>query len=235
VYWLLKEHADQVQTFASDLKCTDLSWIRKLTGYMIFLACVAVISFLLSGMGLFETRLANWVIALVMAALVYVMGYSALIKPRVFGDRDYPAWEQISAWNTLWGRFNFNPEAKPDEQYLREEKKLLKKLQTFMEEEQPYHESNLDIARLSSMTNIPQYLLSRIINQHLDLNFFDFVNSYRVEEVCNRLVDPTQNQYTILALAMDAGFNSKSSFYTAFRKSTDMTPSQYRKEYQPSE
>jgi AraC-like DNA-binding protein len=232
VFLLTKRHARQVKGFSTDLKDTDLAWIRSLTGYLIFLASTAMLFFLLSGLGWMETKMANWFIGLIMAVLVYVMGYTALLKPRVFGERDYPAWQSISGWMTLWGRFNFNPDAEPEEQYVREELALLEKLQAYMEQEKPYRDSDLDLAGLASQTNIPQYLLSRIINQQLNLNFFDFVNSYRIEEVCERLVDPSHRQFTILALAMDAGFNSKSSFYTAFRKAKGVTPSQFRKQHQ---
>ncbi|MGM0588054.1 MAG: helix-turn-helix domain-containing protein [Bacteroidota bacterium] len=232
VFLLTKRHARQMKGFSTDLKDTDLAWIRSLTGYLIFLASTAMLFFLLSGLGWMETKMANGIIGFVMAVLVYVMGYSALLKPRVFGERDYPAWQPISGWMTIWGGFIFNPEVEPEEQYVREELALLEKLQAYMEQEKPYRDSDLDLAGLASQTNIPQYLLSRIINQHLELNFFDFVNSYRIEEVCERLVDPSQRQFTILALAMDAGFNSKSSFYTAFRKAKGVTPSQYRKQHQ---
>jgi len=69
--------------------------------------------------------------------------------------------------------------------------------------------------------------LSQVINENLDKNFFDFVNGYRVEMVKQKMKDPSNKNYTLLSLAYDCGFNSKSSFNAIFKKYTGSTPSQY--------
>ena len=61
------------------------------------------------------------------------------------------------------------------------------------------------------------------------VNFFDFVNRYRVEEVKQCLSNPAKDKDNIVTLALDAGFNSKSAFYAAFKKLTGMTPNQFKK------
>ena len=70
--------------------------------------------------------------------------------------------------------------------------------------------------------------LSQVINAKLGKNFYDFVNEYRVEEVKRRLRDPKYTNLKILAIGMDAGFNTKSTFNAFFKKHTGLTPSQYR-------
>ena len=60
------------------------------------------------------------------------------------------------------------------------------------------------------------------------MNFYDFVNDYRVEEIKQKLADPAQNQYTLNALAFDCGFNSKSTFNELFKKNTGKTPKEYK-------
>ncbi len=230
VYLLLIRHPQKISALKTDLTETDLGWIRNLTSVMLMCGTLALVLFSLSAAEIMETLLANYMIGFVMAGIVYGLGYRSLITPRIFGDRDYPAWVYTSVWKYFWGDLEFNPEIKTDTQYIREEKRLLEKLQKTMEEEQLYRNSDLSLAQLSSQTGIPQYLLSRIINGRLGLNFFDFVNEYRVKEICGRLSQPEQNKFTILSLAMDAGFNSKSSFNTAFRKSTGLTPSEYKKQ-----
>jgi AraC-like DNA-binding protein len=71
----------------------------------------------------------------------------------------------------------------------------------------------------------------------LNQNFFDFINFYRVQEVKTRLNDPAEKHLTFVALAQEAGFNSKSAFYAAFKKHTKMTPSQFsnQTDQKPSE
>ncbi|MGC9366431.1 MAG: helix-turn-helix domain-containing protein [bacterium] len=67
-----------------------------------------------------------------------------------------------------------------------------------------------------------------MINESLQQNFFNFVNSYRIEEVKKMLVDEVNSDRTILEIMYECGFNSKSSFNSVFKKQTGLTPSQYR-------
>jgi AraC-like DNA-binding protein len=69
--------------------------------------------------------------------------------------------------------------------------------------------------------------LSQVLNQGLEVSFFDFVNGYRVREVQRRLRDPEASSLTHLALALEAGFSSKSSFHRIFRKHVGQTPKEY--------
>ena len=69
--------------------------------------------------------------------------------------------------------------------------------------------------------------LSQVLTQELKLNFYDFINQYRVQEVQARLVDPRYRNLTILAIVFDVGFNSNASFYRIFKKHTGQTPSRY--------
>jgi AraC-like DNA-binding protein len=71
--------------------------------------------------------------------------------------------------------------------------------------------------------------LSQVINQLEGKNFFDFVNAYRVEEVKRKMADDRSKKLTLLAIALESGFNSKTSFNMVFKKMTGQTPSQYYK------
>ena len=70
--------------------------------------------------------------------------------------------------------------------------------------------------------------LSQIINERLNKNFFELVNAHRIKEAKKRLLDPDAEPLTILAIAFEVGFNSKSAFNAAFKKYTRMTPTQFR-------
>ncbi|MCK5455567.1 MAG: AraC family transcriptional regulator, partial [Melioribacteraceae bacterium] len=67
-----------------------------------------------------------------------------------------------------------------------------------------------------------------VINTKTGMNFFDFINRYRIEEVKKEIIKPENDNLTLLAVAMDVGFNSKSSFNTLFKKYVGLTPSKYR-------
>ena len=98
-----------------------------------------------------------------------------------------------------------------------------------MDEEQPYLRGDLTLGDLSNELSISAHNLSEVINTRLGKNFYDFVNGYRVQEVQRKLTNPAHKHFTIMALAYDAGFNSKSAFNSFFKKATGMTPSEYRR------
>ena len=106
--------------------------------------------------------------------------------------------------------------------------KYLKKLLNFMETSKPYLDGNLSIHDLAAKTGISRHHITQVLNEKYKRNFFTFINEYRVREVMQRFSDPKFNNYTILAIAMDAGFNSKTTFNTFFKHQTGLTPSEYR-------
>lgn len=106
---------------------------------------------------------------------------------------------------------------------------MAKKLQKHMLESQTYLNPDLTLAQLAQESGLSSHLLSQIINEQLQLNFFDFVNGYRVEAFRQRLHDPAYKSYSLLGIALDCGFNSKSAFNRIFKKETGLTPSQFKK------
>jgi AraC-like DNA-binding protein len=103
------------------------------------------------------------------------------------------------------------------------------KLSRLMDEQKPYLDPGLSLPRLAAEAGIPRNTLSQVINEGFSKNFYDFVNAYRVEEVARLMQSPKTSHYKILALAFDAGFNSKPAFNAVFRKITGQTPSSYKK------
>jgi len=107
-------------------------------------------------------------------------------------------------------------------------KEYLEVLIRYMDEEKPFLNGDLTISDLSRKTGIPRYYITEVLNEKYGRNFFSFVNEYRVREVISRISDPKFQHYTILAIAFDAGFNSKSTFNSFFKAYTGKTPSAYR-------
>ncbi|WP_291856905.1 AraC family transcriptional regulator [Marinilabilia sp.] len=111
-----------------------------------------------------------------------------------------------------------------------EAEKYVSKIRSFMSNEKPYLNANLSLPELARKLNIPSHHLSRVINEHFNVNFFDFVNQYRVDEVKSRMRNPEFDNLTILGIAFDCGFNTKSAFNRVFKKITGLTPSEYKKQ-----
>lgn len=111
----------------------------------------------------------------------------------------------------------------------REESSLLyQKLVDYMKSKKPYLDSELNLTRLAKEVGTTPHKLSQAINENSKSNFFDFINSFRVEEVKQYLSNPNFSNQKIIALAYDCGFNSKSSFYSIFKRFTSLTPIQFK-------
>lgn len=105
----------------------------------------------------------------------------------------------------------------------------LKILERKMNEKKLYKHHGLTLDQLAKEVEIPSHVISHIINNGLNKNFNEWINQYRVNLVKEMLNDASQQHFTIDAMAEEAGFNSRSSFYNAFKKLTGTTPSQYQK------
>ena len=99
----------------------------------------------------------------------------------------------------------------------------------FMREKRPFLDNQLCLRNLAESLDVNTNYLSQVINEKHGKNFFEFINEYRVNALKKKLRNPDNRQFTILALAFDCGFNSKTTFNTAFKRITGLTPSQYLK------
>lgn len=99
-------------------------------------------------------------------------------------------------------------------------RKYREKLIDFMKSEKPYLKSSLSLNDIAEKISVQPHHLSQVLNTCLNQNFFDFINSYRIEESMKMLKDKTSSKMTILEILYETGFNSKSVFNTAFKKYT---------------
>lgn len=107
-------------------------------------------------------------------------------------------------------------------------KRILGKLHSVMETEKRYVQSNLSLRQLSEYLNESPHYLSQVLNQDLQLSFYEWVNRYRIDAA--KLLLISQTNKTILTIAEEVGFNSKSTFNAAFRQYTGVTPSEFRQQ-----
>lgn len=103
------------------------------------------------------------------------------------------------------------------------------RLQRYLQQQQPYLEPDLNLRRLAHMIDLHPNYLSQLLNERIGQNFNEFINTFRLEVFKEKVHDPANHHLTILALAYDSGFNSKTVFNTFFKKNMGMTPRQYYK------
>ena len=106
---------------------------------------------------------------------------------------------------------------------------IVQKLENHMKVNEPFMDSSLSVYDLANQINVSSRELSNAINHNLNKHFFDYVNEYRIKKAMQLFQQTTDEKLTVLEVLYDVGFNSKSSFNTAFKKFTGQTPSEYRK------
>ena len=103
-----------------------------------------------------------------------------------------------------------------------------KSLKKLMESEKPYLNPSLKLGDLAEQLHIKPKDLTVVLNHGLNKNFYDFLNQYRIHAAKEKLLDPAYDHLTILAIAYESGFNSKSSFNSIFKKSVQLTPKEFK-------
>ncbi len=109
--------------------------------------------------------------------------------------------------------------------------KKIKLLEQFMNEQEPFLDPDLTIQKLAMQLGFSQKELSTLINLYIGKHFFDFINEYRILKAMSILKNPSAKNVTVLEILYEVGFNSKSSFNTAFKKYCHQTPLEYRKQF----
>lgn len=106
-------------------------------------------------------------------------------------------------------------------------KQIAENLRNYMLEHRPYLNPELTLKNLAELMDLQHHNLSQVINENFGQNYYEFINSYRIEEAKRLLKEPNYRDYTLTAIGFEAGFNSKSAFYAAFKKSTGVSPAKF--------
>lgn len=208
---LLKDYRKNIKEVYSTIDKINLNWMRNLIWSIILLICLV---FLIQILGLNSNIPLIYSIYLVV--VVYIFGFMFLRQPEIFLDYIERVAVQASSKYERSGLSKVKLES------------LKQKLVDLMEKEKLFTDNELTAKILADRLSITQHNLSQLINENFNQTFFDFVNYYRVEEAKKILVSPEAQNYTVIAIGFDVGFNSKSTFNAVFKKYTNMTPSQYR-------
>jgi AraC-like DNA-binding protein len=158
------------------------------------------------------TARTNLLVPLGASAVIYAMGYWQMTKRPL--EREG---ERLST--KKYEKSTLTPE--------RAERYVAKLVQC-MKAEKPFTDGDLTLQSLATSLSISPHHLSQVINERLGQTFSDFINSYRVEEAKQRLLDPAFRHLSLLGIAVEVGFSSKSSFNSVFKKHTNLTPSEFR-------
>jgi len=211
---LLRKHQKNIGDNFSYTDKINLIWLRNVIIGMA-LIWIAV----LAGNFLEDLESSNLVFGTVVL-FIFLIGYFGIRQGAIFTNRfaDSPGSKE--------------PAVKYQKSKLNSEQiqKYLDQLLALMDEEKPHLESRLTLPKLAGKLSLSHNYLSQIINEQLKQNFYDFINSYRVEEFKQRVEKDKSDRFTLLAHAHESGFSSKSSFNEVFKKITSIAPSEYQRQ-----
>lgn len=223
----LRRHRRRIEHSYSNTSRVNLSWLLWLAG-------AAAATWLLATLLTFGEPLRDDWVSLAIAVVVYAIGYMGLRQPEVFRyetaehpvppvpDSPTDALPVTIAPGASTRRYERSGLGDIEARQLRE------RLLALMDAVQPWKDSELTLADLADRLDTTPHKLSEVLNGEVGQTFNDFVNGYRVREVQRRITAGEARTLKMLALALDAGFASKSTFNQAFKKHTSQTPSDFR-------
>ena len=209
----------------SNLDGIDLSWIRVLLIGTISIISIDILSTLYE---LWFGKLEWNTLYLTMVGVVFLviyLGYHGVLQSKILIPSFMLQNENSSIKDSENIRMVF-----PHSYSVSELTALEKQLNIIMQDEKPFLDENVSLKSLAELLAVSDKKLSAILNQHMEVSFYDYINGYKVEDVIMKMKEPSYNKYTLLAIAFESGFNSKTSFNRIFKKVTGLSPSAYKKQ-----
>lgn len=200
----------------------NLDWLRKLV-YSFGIIWTILIGFatIHHVFHLFTWAFCTDGLFLSLSGFIILIGYFGLRQKEIFTQYADHKVEYVTEPKTKYANVLLN-EADAD--------LYASKIRNHMTTERSYMDADLTLPDLATKLQIPSHQLSRVINENFGLNFFDFINQYRVEEVKAKMASPEFDNLSLLGIAFESGFNTKSAFNRVFKKMTGLTPSEFKKQ-----
>jgi AraC-like DNA-binding protein len=210
----VKEYRERIKNIYSTIDKINYSWLQFMFYGFLTLWLADIVRYFTFLLEPYQLRIVESFFFVGFLALSYLILYKALTQPEIFkAEEEFYPKKKKSLSDSV-------------------SRKYIDQLTSYMENEKPFLDSSLTLFSLAEKTLIPVRSLSEAINNSLDQNFYDFINSYRINEAKKLLEESSRNNKTILEILYEVGFGTKSSFNQAFKKHTGKTPSQYKKQHQ---
>lgn len=200
-----------------------LRWLKATISILAFFLCVVWVA--LTILDMMELEPSYYILWIGMAITVYWLGHIGIYKFGIARER-----EEIREYATHINDENPTAGIQQNKKNAPPKNKNIDLLQHFIIVEKNFLDNNLTLEKTADALNLNKSYLSRIFNQEMTIGFSDYINHLRVEEAKKYLHNPDFENYTLVAIGLEAGFNSKTTFNNAFKKFTGKTPSEYKKE-----
>jgi AraC-like DNA-binding protein len=219
-YKKLKKHQKNIKLFSSNVENIDLKWLENIVLIINILLAIWVFDMLFP-VSSKDFSLINFFLLIG----IFFIAYHFIKQKEIYPFSTSQKKEIIE----IIEEFESTDYKKKlvDEEQLQRYKTDLSNL---MNTKKPFLDSEISLVKLSQEMDCTPHLLSYIINNGFDENFYQYINRFRIEEAKKLIVDPKKNHLSLLGVGFEVGFNSKSVFNTTFKKLTQQTPSEFKKQ-----
>lgn len=220
-------HGKKIEEELSNSEGFDIKWIRY---FLSIFFCVYVLIMITIMWLMHFGDLTNFpkLISLIFSIAVFFLTYKGLFQKEFSNNTEK---HPIINTNELVDSNQIKEseiELIENQEKIEKYRPMIQKLELYFQTEKPYLNPEMTLTLLAEKMGYSRNVLSDLINSGMNDNFYNLINRYRVEQVKEFLNDPKRKNYTILANALDAGFASKATFNSIFKKFTGLTPSNYR-------
>lgn len=215
---LIKHHYSIKQEFSYDEK-VNLTWLKRIAYGFVLLFILTFVEFWLVSVHIISIYWMDYSMIIANMILFFYIAYSGYRQKSIYTSKPTSEIVYATAKKQAF--------AYEEDEYDPVIKELCKK----MIDERLYIQPELNLGDLANIIGVHAHQLSKLINEQLGKNFFEFVNEYRIEEFKKLVANPKNKHFSILGLALDSGFNSKASFNRIFKNNTGFTPSEFRNSY----
>jgi AraC-like DNA-binding protein len=214
--YLINKYREQLKESRSNIENIDLTWLKILVLGFAAVTLVGVILSLSKVINLFQPVDIN--LQIFLGLTTYYADLILVCFLLFFSAANISSVEKVKDHSK-----NSYDDYQADDEYV---SRILK----FMDDEKPYLKSNITLDALSEFIDVPARELTAILNGHFKMNFYEFINNYRIKEAKEILAADSNQEKTISDIFLAVGFNSKSVFNTFFKKNVGITPSEFRKQ-----
>ena len=219
-YWVVKmlaNHHKNVLKFHANTQGVDLNWLYKLMFIFPIYFIPQVVFYFISNQ-YYLTNISD----ITLFFMLFYSGFHIVQQREIF---DLTMQGKVLAEKEITEQIDAKKEGLIDEQLMLE---IANNLEKVMKEEKPYLNKNLSLNLLADKLNSSTHILSYVLNAHCKVNFYNYINNFRIDYCKALLKNPKKQHLSIEGIAFESGFGSKSTFNTLFKKQSGMTPTQYK-------
>lgn len=228
----LKKHEKYIADLFSSTKGVSLNWISKLVKGIVFIWFGVFVLVIVKHMFLVKIPL-DWFFITIPLFISYI-GYYGLQQQLIFGSvkacsyDDNQMHDNIEVFTDTKQLSHIETAYKKSGLQKQDLENIFNVLERIMTDNKLFLEPSLSLKELSDKVKIPQHHITQTLNTYAKQSFYDYVNTYRVKLFIEKLKKGDSDNFSLLGIAFDCGFNSKSSFNRIFKKHTDCSPSEYK-------